>query len=62
MYDVAEEYTMVDTWVDLHHGVTAAALRLTDAWGNRSPSLWKIYDPPMMLPTEPLYLEYIGIP
>ncbi|SNX83742.1 related to ROT1 - molecular chaperone in the endoplasmic reticulum [Melanopsichium pennsylvanicum] len=62
MYDVAEEYTMVDTWVDLHHGLTSAALRLTDAWGNRSPSLWKIYDPPMMLPTEPLYLEYIGIP
>lgn len=62
MYDVPEEYTMVDTWVDLHHGTTSAALRLTDAWGNRSPSLWKIYDPPMMLPTDALYLEYIGIP
>ncbi|TKY87625.1 hypothetical protein EX895_003206 [Sporisorium graminicola] len=62
MYDVAEEYTLVDTWVDIHHGRADAALRLTDAWGNRSPSLWKIYDPPMMLPTEPLYLEYIGIP
>lgn len=62
MYDVSEEYTLVDTWIDLHHGVSSAALRLTDAWGNRSPSLWKIYDPPMMLPTENLYLEYIGIP
>lgn len=62
MYDVAEEYTIVDTWVDLHHGATSQALRLTDAWGNRSPSMWKIYDPPTMLPTEPLYLEYIGIP
>ncbi|KAI3480519.1 hypothetical protein L1887_57367 [Cichorium endivia] len=62
MYDVPEEYTMVDTWIDLHHGVSSAALRLTDAWGNRSPSLYKIYDPPMMLPTDPLYLEYIGIP
>lgn len=62
MYDVAEEYTLVDTWIDLHHGVSGAALRLTDAWGNRSPSLWKTYDPPMMLPTDALYLEYIGIP
>ncbi|KAJ1034871.1 hypothetical protein NDA18_000479 [Ustilago nuda] len=62
MYDVSEEYTMVDTWSDLHHGVNSQALRLTDAWGNRSPSLYKIYDPPMMLPTDNLYLEYIGIP
>lgn len=62
MYDVSEEYTLVDTWIDLHHGVPSSALRLTDAWGNRSPSLYKIYDPPMMLPTDNLYLEYIGIP
>ncbi|SJX65883.1 related to ROT1-protein involved in cell wall function [Sporisorium reilianum f. sp. reilianum] len=62
MYDVPEEYTLVDTWVDLHHGRSASALRLTDAWGNRSPSLYKTYDPPMMLPTDSMYLEYIGIP
>ncbi|PWZ01716.1 hypothetical protein BCV70DRAFT_79061 [Testicularia cyperi] len=62
MYDVSEEYTMVDTWTDMHNGVVGAALRLTDAWGNRSPPMWKIYDPPMMLPTTQLYLEYIGIP
>lgn len=62
MYDVSEEYTKVDTWIDLHHGVTSAAIRLADAWGNRSPMLWKIYDPPMMLPTDAMYLEYIGIP
>ncbi|GAC98944.1 hypothetical protein PHSY_006541 [Pseudozyma hubeiensis SY62] len=62
MYDVSEEYTKVDTWIDLHHGVPSAAIRLTDAWGNRSPMLWKIYDPPMMLPTDAMYLEYIGIP
>lgn len=62
MYDVGEIYEKVDTWIDLHYGVSAAAIRLTDPYGNQSPSMWKIYDPPMMLPTSRLYLEYIGIP
>ena len=32
-------------------------MRFTDPWGNRSPPLYKRYDPPMMLPTEKLYVE-----
>ncbi|KAJ1024758.1 hypothetical protein NDA16_002798 [Ustilago loliicola] len=59
-YDQREYMTGFEIHLDTHFNSPAYKLRMYGFDGTPKPDMWQVYDPPQMLPTQPLHEEVIG--
>lgn len=59
-YDQREYMTGFEIHLDTHYNTPAYKLLMYTFDGSPKPLLWQVYDPPQMLPTQPLHEEVIG--
>ncbi|PWZ01165.1 hypothetical protein BCV70DRAFT_90659 [Testicularia cyperi] len=59
-YDQVENMNGFEIHLDTHFGKTVYALKLYEFDGTPKPMMYQVYDPPSMLPTQPLHEEVIG--
>lgn len=59
-YDQKEDMNGFEIHLDIHYNKPVWALKMYEFDGTPKPLMYQVYDPPQMLPTQPLHEEVIG--